>query len=41
LVVTVAVVFISVVTGVLRRFPVFRVCVAVGDLVKSAVVAAI
>jgi len=35
LVVTVAVAFISVVSGVLWRFPVFRVCVAVGGLVRG------
>jgi len=35
LVVTVAVAFISVVSGVLWRFSVFRVCVAVGGLVRS------
>ena len=35
MVVTVAVAFISVVSGVLWRFPVFRVCVAVGGLVRG------
>jgi len=35
LVVTVAVAFISVVSGMLWRFPVFRVCVAVGRLVRG------
>ena len=33
--VTVAVAFISLVSGVLWRFPVFRVCVAVGGLVRG------
>ena len=35
MVVTVAVAFISVVSGVLWRFLVFRVCVAVGGLVRG------
>jgi len=35
LVVTVAVAFISIVSGVLWCFPVFRVCVAVGGLVRG------
>jgi len=35
LVITVVVAFISVVSGVLWRFPVFRVCVAVGGLVRG------